>query len=180
MIHLKNERREHTPEARLFFGEESAMFKKVIVFLVCFGLAFGEGYLYLSADSKGKANGDEKARQAAQPAGAGETNTKVAADSSAGSAKVAADPAGDIFVKRNCISCHSVSALGVKGGQIGPDLSTIYDNMESKHGVKLEDFLKKPNSAVMAGVIGSNPLTDDELKAVIAALKTASEKTKAK
>jgi hypothetical protein len=40
----------------------------------------------------------------------------------------------------------------------------------------IEEFLKKPNSAVMTGVLGSNPLTDDQRKQVLDILKKASEK----
>ncbi len=86
------------------------------------------------------------------------------------------DEEGRVFIQSGCISCHSVSALNLQGGATGPDLSQAYKNVEGKHGVPIEEFLKNPTSAVMSGVIGGNPLTDDERAAIIEALKAASEK----
>jgi hypothetical protein len=51
-----------------------------------------------------------------------------------------------------------------------------YANVEGKHGKPIEEFLKAPTSAVMSGVIGKNPLSDEERKQVLDLLKQASEK----
>lgn len=90
----------------------------------------------------------------------------------------AAAPAAsaEIFTKRGCVACHSVSALDVQGGVTGPDLSKAYLNVADKHGVPVEDFLKKPTSAVMSSVLGANPLTDEERAQVLSALQAASGK----
>jgi hypothetical protein len=48
--------------------------------------------------------------------------------------------------------------------------------VEGKHGKPIEEFLKAPTSAVMSGVIGKNPLSDEERKQVLELLKQASEK----
>ncbi|MFT9846788.1 hypothetical protein [Aneurinibacillus sp. REN35] len=61
-------------------------------------------------------------------------------------------------------------------GNYSLDLSKAYTTVLDKHGVSIDEFLKKPTSAVMSGVIGKSPLKEDERKAIIAALKTASEK----
>ncbi len=81
----------------------------------------------------------------------------------------------NIIAKRGCIQCHSVSALNIKGGQVGPDLSQAYTTVESKHGKPIEEFLKQPTSAVMSGVLGKDPLTDEQRQQVLDLLKKASE-----
>lgn len=83
---------------------------------------------------------------------------------------------GEIFKQKGCIACHSISKLNLQGGTTGPDLSNAYKEVEGKHGKPIEEFLKAPTSAVMSGVIKSNPLTDEERAAIIEALKVASEK----
>ncbi|WML50444.1 cytochrome C [Neobacillus sp. PS3-34] len=81
----------------------------------------------------------------------------------------------DILTKKGCLGCHSIGSLNIKGGAVGPDLSQAFVNVEGKHGKPIEEFLKQPTSAVMSGVIGKNPLTDDERKQVLDLLKQASE-----
>jgi len=141
------------------------MGKNLIIFFVSFAVALGGGYLFYQDDkqptaassSPATSDSEQKEVVSAQPASA-----------SSGE--------GEIFVQRGCSACHAVSSLGVQGGATGPDLSNAYTNVPDKHGVPVEEFLKKPTSAVMSGVIGGNPLTDDEMKAILDALKTASEK----
>lgn len=146
-------------------GRGGLMGKNVAIFLICFAIAFGGGYLFF------------KNNQASEPAQNGEQTDQAAKDKAIDQQQGdASDNEGRILVQRGCISCHSVSALNIQGGATGPDLSQAYVNVEGKHGVPIEEFLKKPTSAVMAGVLGDKPLTEDELKAVLEALKTASEK----
>ncbi|CAG7641571.1 hypothetical protein PAESOLCIP111_04246 [Paenibacillus solanacearum] len=149
------------------------MYKNMLVFVICFILAFGGGYAAFS--SKAAKSGDPGSSSAPAAKSAKPDDAKTAEKS--GEATTVAAKDSEVLMKLNCVSCHSVSALGVKGGQVGPDLSKAYVNVESKHGVKVEDFLQKPTSAVMSGVIGSKPLTDDELKSVVAVLKKASEQS---
>ncbi|MCQ6280318.1 cytochrome c [Bacillus sp. EB600] len=112
-------------------------------------------------------------------AAAPSSSTSTAADQSTstqGSAdKATAVDENNIIAKRGCIQCHSVGSLNIKGGQVGPDLSQAYTTVEGKHGKPIEEFLKQPTSAVMSGVIGKNPLTDDQRKQVLELLKKASE-----
>lgn len=82
---------------------------------------------------------------------------------------------GGILAAKSCLQCHSVSALNLKGGTTGPDLSQAYNNVEGKHGKPIDQFLKKPTSAVMSGVIGGSPLSDEEIKQVLDLLKQASQ-----
>ena len=47
---------------------------------------------------------------------------------------------GGWFVQTGCFVCHSISALGVKSpAQIGPDLSTAVEDVQSRFGVTLDD-----------------------------------------
>jgi cytochrome c551/c552 len=145
--------------------------KAIISFVICALLGFGLGYLVF-----GVIMGDsEKQPQMAQtetkePATANEEST----DSKEATTVTAKED--NILNKKGCLGCHSVEALNIKGGAVGPDLSQAFANVEGKHGKPIEEFLKAPTSAVMSGVIGKNPLTDEERKQVLELLKQASEK----
>lgn len=147
----------------------------LVVFFICFFVAFGGGYLFYHKDSPDK-NAAEQPAQTSQPAAKDTQQSKDTANQSVTGTKSVSAKEGEIFAQRGCIQCHSVASLDVHGGQVGPDLSQAFKNVPGKHNMPLEQFLTKPDSAVMSGVIGSKPLTDDEKKAVIAALKAASEK----
>ncbi|MGC5328802.1 cytochrome C [Brevibacillus sp. SYSU BS000544] len=149
------------------------MGKNLAIFFLCFVIAFGGGYLIFGGGSKEEASSNPSQQTAPKQ----ETKTEAPAATEAATATTASVPAeGEVFSKLGCITCHSVKNLGVSGGATGPDLSKAFTEVEGKHGVKIEEFLKKPTSAVMSGVIGGKPLTDEERKAVLDALKAASEK----
>ncbi|MEY2195209.1 cytochrome C [Neobacillus sp. BF23-41] len=147
------------------------MNKAIISFVVCALLGFGLGYLVF-----GVIMGDsEKQPQVAQT----ETTETAAAKDESTDAKEATTVSANednILNKKGCLGCHSVEALNIKGGAVGPDLSQAFTNVEGKHGKPIEEFLKAPTSAVMSGVIGKNPLSDVERKQVLELLKQASEK----
>ncbi|HEX7057141.1 MAG TPA: c-type cytochrome [Bacilli bacterium] len=143
--------------------ENEMRWKNAIVFIVFFGLAFGVSYAIYS--NHGPKQDAAAANTAAAP---GDGQAQAAA-----TAQPAATKDGEIFVKRNCVACHSISSLGIHAGQVGPDLSQAYVTVKDKHGVAIEEFLKKPTSAVMSGVLGGDPLSDEDYKAVLAALKKA-------
>lgn len=146
------------------------------IFATTFLLSLGGGYLMFNQPQKPAPATDTPAVAANTPT----TTPPAASTSTDNSNTTAATPAasgeGEIFTKRGCTGCHSISALGIKAGQVGPDLSKAYVQVADKHGMPIEEFLKKPNSAVMSSVLGSKPLTDDERAQVLAALKAASEK----
>ena len=53
---------------------------------------------------------------------------------------------GAWFVQTGCFVCHSISALGVKSAaQIGPDLSTAVEDVQSRFGRTIDDFLREPD-----------------------------------
>lgn len=104
------------------------------------------------------------------------TSTKASEDQGASTtASATAVSQDNILSKRGCLGCHSVGALNLHAGQVGPDLSHAFVEVKDKHGMPIEQFLTKPNSAVMSGVLGSKPLTDDERKQVLEILQKASE-----
>ncbi|MGG3469397.1 cytochrome C [Neobacillus pocheonensis] len=144
------------------------MKKAIITFVICALLGFGLGYLVF-----GVITGDsEKQPQVAQ---ADTKETATTETTKEEPAKTSSANEDTILNKKGCLGCHSVEALNLKGGAVGPDLSQAFVNVEGKHGKPIEEFLKAPTSAVMSGVIGKNPLTDDELKQVLDLLKQASE-----
>jgi cytochrome c2 len=148
------------------------MNKAIISFVISALLGFGLGYLVfdvIMGDS-------DKQPQVAQT----ETNDTAAAKEeesteSKEETTVAANE-DNILNKKGCLGCHSVEALNIQGGAVGPDLSQSFANVEGKHGKSIDEFLKEPTSAVMSGVIAKSPLTDEERTQVIDLLKQASEK----
>jgi len=56
---------------------------------------------------------------------------------------------GAWFVKTGCFVCHSISALGVRSpAQIGPDLSTAVEDVQSRFGRTVDDFLAAPTGTM--------------------------------
>jgi cytochrome c551/c552 len=75
---------------------------------------------------------------------------------------------GAWFVKTGCFVCHSISVYGVKSpAQIGPDLSTAVEDVQSRFGRTLDDFLREP-SGTMAVV-----LSPEEKAVALAKLREA-------
>ncbi|NHC38658.1 cytochrome c [Bacillus sp. MM2020_1] len=150
------------------------MNKAIISFVVCAILGFGLGYLVFDVIM-----GDSgKQPQVAQTTTTEKTETAAAKEESTDTKEATTVSASEdnILNKKGCLGCHSVEALNIKGGAVGPDLSQAFVNVEGKHGKPIEEFLKAPTSAVMSGVIGKNPLTDEERTQVLDLLKQASEK----
>ncbi len=149
------------------------MGKNIIIFVLCFVVGFGGGYLIFGTN-KDQAQPSKETEKTTEPSE--KTDEEVKDDAIAQQQGDASDNEGRILTQKGCIACHSVSSLNLQGGATGPDLSQAYVNVEGKHGVPLEEFLTNPTSAVMSSVLGGEPLTDDERTAVIEALKVASEK----
>ena len=84
-----------------------------------------------------------------------------------------ADAENNALVRNGCTACHAVSAIDIEGANTGPDLSNAFSSVEAKHGKPIEEYLQEPTSAVMSTVIGDNPLSDEELEAVLNALEEA-------
>lgn len=143
------------------------MNKAIISFVLSALFGFGIGYLVFGV-ILGTSDDPPKAAQT-------DTKQTAATETKEEPAKTSSANEDTILNKKGCLGCHSVESLNLKGGAVGPDLSQAYVNVEGKHGKPIEEFLKAPTSAVMSGVIGKNPLTDEERKQVLDLLKKASE-----
>jgi len=71
-----------------------------------------------------------------------------------------------------CIACHSVNRAGISGGSIASDLSDIYAKIGGKG---LSGALKGLQFPVMKDAYADKKLTDEEIAALVAFLKEASE-----
>jgi cytochrome c551/c552 len=141
--------------------------KAIIHFVISALLGLGIGYIAFQVIG----GGDEQNEASTET-----TDTKTTTEESNNPEDTEAVAAEDsLFSTKGCLGCHSVEGLNLKGGATGPDLSQAYNNVEGKHGKPIDQFLKEPTSAVMSGVIGGNPLSDDEITQIVDLLKQASE-----
>jgi len=73
---------------------------------------------------------------------------------------------GGWFVQTGCFVCHSISALGVKSpAQIGPDLSNAVEDVQSRFGRTIDDFLREP-TGTMSVVLSRQIILTPEQKAI--------------
>lgn len=145
----------------------------VASFIICTILGFGIGFAGFELANKNDVASTETPTETA-------TNTSTPTDDQEPEQPEQPTPetvsaSSEILNAKGCLSCHSVSSLGLEGGATGPDLSQAFTGVEGKHGKPLNEFLKEPTSAVMSSVIGGNPLTDEEIQQVIDALQEAAE-----
>jgi len=84
---------------------------------------------------------------------------------------------GAFFVNKGCFVCHSISVFGIESAaKIGPDLSNALEDVQSRFGKTLENFIKEP-TGTMAIVLGSQiVLSDSEKVQVVELLTKAYEK----
>jgi len=83
---------------------------------------------------------------------------------------------GAFFVKKNCFVCHSVSTLGIDAAaQIGPDLSLAVEDVQSRFGRTLDDFLARPTGTMEVVLSTMITLTEEERKEAIEKLRLAYE-----
>jgi hypothetical protein len=106
------------------------------------------------------------------------TEVQAASAKPAAAPAVAAVPAvsgeGAWFVQTGCAKCHAVSVYGVTPeAQIGPDLSLAVEDVQTRFGVPIEEFLENP-SGTMALVLSSQiQLTPEQKKVAIEKLHAA-------
>jgi cbb3-type cytochrome oxidase cytochrome c subunit len=73
---------------------------------------------------------------------------------------------GGWFVKTGCFVCHSISVFGVKSpAQIGPDLSIAVEDVQSRFGRTIDDFLAAP-TGTMSVVLSRQIILSPEQKAI--------------
>lgn len=142
-----------------------------IIVIVAFLVAFTAGYfLFGKSDAPSNEAQDESTPTEEQ---AKEPEEKEEPDAEELATEIPDE--AEALSRNGCLGCHSVEAMGVKGGDIGPDLSIAYYEVKGKHGKDLDTFLQEPTSAVMATVIADNPLEDEEREQIIESLKKLSE-----
>jgi len=83
---------------------------------------------------------------------------------------------GAFFVQKNCFVCHSVSTLGIEAAaQIGPDLALAVEDVQSRFGRTLDDFLARPTGTMEVVLSTMIDLTEAERKEAIEKLRLAYE-----
>ncbi len=81
---------------------------------------------------------------------------------------------GAWFVKTGCFICHSVEALGVKSpAQIGPDLSTAVEDVQTRFGRTLDDFIREPTGTMQVVLSRQIVLSAEEKAVAISKLREA-------
>jgi cytochrome c551/c552 len=81
---------------------------------------------------------------------------------------------GGWFVQTGCFVCHSISAFGVKSpAQIGPDLSTAVEDVQSRFGVTLDQFLANPTGTMSVVLSRQIVLSPEQKQTAIAKLREA-------
>lgn len=81
---------------------------------------------------------------------------------------------GGWFVQTGCFVCHSISALGVKSpAQIGPDLSTAVEDVQSRFGMTLDTFLANPTGTMSVVLSRQIILTPEQKQIAIQKLREA-------
>lgn len=83
---------------------------------------------------------------------------------------------GAFFVQKNCFVCHSVSTLGIDAAaQIGPDLALAVEDVQSRFGRTLDDFLERPTGTMEVVLSTMIPLTREEREEAVRKLRYAYE-----
>lgn len=147
------------------------MKKPIIHFILSAIIGLGLGYVVFDI----VADGDEDQEVATSETTNDATESNKEETETPETEQASASGEENILQSKGCIACHAVSGLNLDGGATGPDLTGAYSGVEGKHGKPLDEFLKEPTSAVMATVIGGNPLNDDEIAQIVEELKIASE-----
>jgi len=86
------------------------------------------------------------------------------------------DARGEIFVQKGCPQCHSLSAFGIKSPtEVGPDLTLAYADVQTRFGVKLDQFLAAPTGTMQVVLSSMIKLTPAERDSIVHILKELHE-----
>ena len=86
------------------------------------------------------------------------------------------DARGEIFVQKGCPQCHSISAFGIKSQtEVGPDLTAAYDDVQTRFGLKLDQFLETPTGTMQMVLSSMIKLTPAERDSIFRILKDLHE-----
>jgi cytochrome c2 len=81
---------------------------------------------------------------------------------------------GAWFVKTGCFVCHSISVFGVRSpAQIGPDLSNAVEDVQSRFGRTIDDFLAAPTGTMSVVLSRQIVLTPEQKATAIEKLRQA-------
>ena len=80
---------------------------------------------------------------------------------------------GAFFVRKTCVSCHSISSLGIKAGNVGPDLSEAVADTERRFGKTIEQFLDEPTGTMSIVLSTKIPLNEVEKREAVRVLRIA-------
>jgi cbb3-type cytochrome oxidase cytochrome c subunit len=81
---------------------------------------------------------------------------------------------GAWFVKTGCFVCHSITAFGVRSpAQIGPDLSNAVEDVQSRFGRTIDDFLAAPTGTMSVVLSRQIILTPEQKQEAIRNLRAA-------
>lgn len=106
----------------------------------------------------------------------GERPGSAAQGDTASATTAAGDPRAAIFVSKGCPQCHSISALGVKSAaEVGPDLTLAYEDVQSRFGVSLEEFLHNPTGTMQVVLSTTIQLSPAERDSIIRILRDLHE-----
>lgn len=73
-----------------------------------------------------------------------------------------------------CVSCHTVNGIGgLGGGQLGPDLTLVYERLHGRKGVGA--WLLNPASPTMQPIFKKQPLQPDEILPLLAVFEEAAK-----
>lgn len=83
---------------------------------------------------------------------------------------------GAWFVSTGCFVCHSISVFGVRSpAQIGPDLSNAVEDVQSRFGRTLDDFLETPTGTMSVVLSRQIVLTPEQKQIAVQKLREAFE-----
>lgn len=82
----------------------------------------------------------------------------------------------ELFLKKGCTQCHEISFYGIAGGVTGPDLTKAYNDVPSRFGKTLDEFLWEPEGT-MAEMFARMDITDEEKTLVSDLLTKAADVT---
>ena len=108
---------------------------------------------------------------------AGTSNAAPAAATQTGAWQVTRnDPRAALFMQKGCPQCQTISALGIKSvAEVGPDLTNAYTDVQSRFGIKLEQFLPNPTGTMQMVLSTMIQLSPAERDSVIHILKQLQE-----
>ena len=78
------------------------------------------------------------------------------------------DARGEIFLHKGCPQCHSISTFAIKSPtDVGPDLTLAYADVQTRFGVKLDQFLAAPTGTMQMVLSSMIKLTPEERDSII-------------